>query len=76
VKRGEWIRTPGGGYGLYVGTSPAGVEWFAYEPSSFREMCKGFDEEADLRKIVPASDDCSVHRSQRGVESGHEHDDD
>jgi hypothetical protein len=43
LKRGDAYRTPGGGEGLYVGTSPDGLEWVAYDPADFEAMCAAFD---------------------------------
>jgi hypothetical protein len=41
--RGDTITTPGGSTGLYVGTSPGGIDWIAYDAESFPTMCEHFD---------------------------------
>jgi hypothetical protein len=41
--RGESRTTPGGAVGIYVGTGPTGLEWFAYHPQDFLELCSHFD---------------------------------
>lgn len=49
MRRGDWIRTAGGGEGLYVGTSANGVEWVAYDRDAYRVMCRAFDEQENRR---------------------------
>lgn len=44
MNRGDIFTTPGGGRGIYVGTTPHGAEWVAYEPDDFATMCQVFDE--------------------------------
>jgi len=44
--RGDVVQTKGGGVGKYVGTEPSGLEWFAYNPEDFNNMCVAFDERA------------------------------
>ncbi len=43
LRRGEHIKTPGGGEGLYVGTSAHGVEIVVYDRANFRDACATFD---------------------------------
>lgn len=41
--RGESRTTSGGAVGIYVGTEPTGLEWFAYHPEDFLALCSAFD---------------------------------
>lgn len=41
--RGESRTTRGGVVGIYVGTDSTGVEWYAYRPEDFLELCSHFD---------------------------------
>jgi hypothetical protein len=41
--RGDYRQTKGGAMGWYVGTSPAGVEWWAYRQEEFEPLCQTFD---------------------------------
>ena len=41
--RGTSHRTPGGALGIYVGTTPVGRAWYAYDPADFPALCADFD---------------------------------
>ncbi len=41
--RGDSHQTPGGAMGIYVGTSPSGRDWYAYDPAEFLAWCEAFD---------------------------------
>lgn len=43
VGRGLTYQTAGGAWGIYVGTSPTGTEYVAYEEATYQEMCDIFD---------------------------------
>lgn len=43
MRRGEYITTPGGGRGRFVGVSPSGVVWVAYHERAYQPMCLEFD---------------------------------
>jgi hypothetical protein len=42
MKRGDRVRTLGGGEGMFVGER-GGVHWVAYDAELFRGMCVAFD---------------------------------
>ena len=41
--RGDSKTTPGGAVGIFVGTDPTGLDWYAYRPQDFLELCSHFD---------------------------------
>lgn len=43
MRRGRSYRTYGGAVGIFVGVTPSGSVWFAYEPESFAAMVARFD---------------------------------
>lgn len=56
VMRGDWITLPSGVRGRYVGTTPAGAEWVAYDEAQFERMARRFDYMVVRRvKLSPAS---------------------
>lgn len=42
-KRGDKVTTAGA-TGIFVGVSPNGCIWIAYEAGTFETMCRAFDE--------------------------------
>jgi len=53
VDRGDFVETPGGGYGLYIGTTERGVVVVHYPdraPVTFAHACATFDEREERRE--------------------------
>jgi len=72
--RGTWVAVGGGVSGRYVGTSPAGVEWYAYQPEHYPVMCRALDQlwhRAESAGEMPAKQlpACAAERSSTGGES-------
>lgn len=60
MKRGMTYRTPGGAFGVFVGTTPHGTHWFSYDgDAEYHRMCAAFDKvhpkpESGLKRGRPA----------------------